>query len=299
MKVSVLMPTYNHGAFITKAIESFLNQDFEEEMELLISDDMSTDNTLSIAKNFEKKHPQKIKVFAQQENGGLINNYLFLMERVTGEYVAILESDDLWVTSDKIRKQVEFLDKHPDHALSFSNWLKLKNDITEEQMIGSWHSHHPQVFYENLLLRNLIKSPTVIFRYSYFKKHCDLAEYKKLEFVTFDYPVWLTLAKFYPFHFLNETTSAYRYLTSSLSNSGSLQKKLKFEDGIHQIRNYIIEKYGMGKLSVFSLGKREIIVKSRHILRAGNPILTINYFIRSIIGLIKHQTLGKKNIFTP
>jgi len=299
MKVSVLMPTYQHEAYIAKAIESFLLQEFDKPMQLLISDDNSQDNTALIAKQYELLHPDRIKVFVQVSNLGLMKNYQFLIAQASGEYYAILESDDLWISKDKIKKQVGFLDHNPNYSLSFSNWFKWKGEEYSEQKAGNWYNSNPEIFYQNLLLRNLIKSPTVIFRASFFHKYSDINEYIKLNFNTFDYPVWLSLAKFHPFHYLQEATSAYRYVPSSLSNNKSIKNKLLFEDGIHEIRAYIINKFGKGKLSIYAIGIREIIVKARHILRIDNGMKAIMYFFVSYVQLLIHLCLGKKTLFKP
>ena len=95
--VSVLMPTYNHESFITYAIESFLRQEVNFRIELLIGDDCSTDNTSVIAQKFASQYPDKIHYFKYCENHGLMQNYKFLLEKAKGKYIAILESDYIWI----------------------------------------------------------------------------------------------------------------------------------------------------------------------------------------------------------
>ena len=104
MKVSVLMPTYNHEPFIAQAIESFLAQQTSFATELLINDDCSTDNTYSIAMAYAAKDA-RVKVFKQEQNQGLLCNYKFLLNQAKGEYLAVLESDDYWIDNQKLQKQ--------------------------------------------------------------------------------------------------------------------------------------------------------------------------------------------------
>ena len=125
MKVSVLMPTYNHEPFIAQAIESFLAQQTSFEIELLINDDCSTDNTYQVALGYAQKHPQ-IKLFKQTTNQGLLPNYKFLLQQAQGEYLAVLESDDYWIDENKLQKQVDYLDAHPTCHLSFTGVNRLK-----------------------------------------------------------------------------------------------------------------------------------------------------------------------------
>ena len=92
--ISILMPTYNHEKYISQAIESTLMQKTNFNYELLIHDDCSTDSTLSIARNYTEKHPDKIRPFTESENQGLLKSYKKLIENSKGKYLAILESDD-------------------------------------------------------------------------------------------------------------------------------------------------------------------------------------------------------------
>ena len=124
MKVSVLMPTYNHEKTISQAIESFLMQECSFDTELCIGDDTSTDNTLNVARSYAEKYPSKIKLLAKPKNEGLMANYKSLLEIASGEYVAVLESDDYWVDPKKLEKQVTFLDAHKEYGLSFTGWIR-------------------------------------------------------------------------------------------------------------------------------------------------------------------------------
>ena len=74
MVVSVLMPTYNHERFIEQAILSFIQQQVDFDIELLIGDDCSSDNTSFIARIYAEKYPNKIHLFQYSVNRGLMHN---------------------------------------------------------------------------------------------------------------------------------------------------------------------------------------------------------------------------------
>jgi glycosyltransferase involved in cell wall biosynthesis len=271
MKVSVLMPTYNHAATIGQAIESYLMQETDFPCELLISDDSSTDNTAGIAKTYAEKYPDRIRLFVKPANEGLMKNYQSLLENAEGEYLAILESDDYWTDAKKLAKQVDFLDRHADFGLSFTRWERLRDG--ELQLSGDetpiLESHHHRL-YEYLLLRNIIFSPTVCFRKALFDRYCSIADYVDLKFATFDYPVWLSIAKHAKVHYLADNTAVYRVSSTSISNSGNLDKRLAFERETARIRRYIIQKYGSGSLRLSQISKREKIVRARICFRSGS-----------------------------
>ena len=115
--VTILMPTYNHERYISQAIESVLAQKTNYPYELLIHDDCSTDSTLAIAQNYTTKHPDKIKIFTEEENQGLLKSYKRLIEQSKGKYLAILESDDYWLDKNKLQIQIDFLESNSDYGI--------------------------------------------------------------------------------------------------------------------------------------------------------------------------------------
>ena len=267
MKLSVIMPTYNHEATIAQAIESYLMQKHDFESELIISDDASTDSTLSIAKRYALTNPD-IKVISKPKNEGLIRNYKTLMEAATGEYVAILESDDYWTDAQKSEMQVSFLDKNLDYSLSFTRVAIIKGrDVEIAPDFSTLVEKCGNKLYEYMLLRSIIHSPSVVFRRSSFERFCDINHYIKENFVTFDYPVWMSLAANGKVHYLSSVCASYRVSGSSLSNTYSLKKRLSFERGINQIRSYVVSQYGTGKISLLRVKMREAQIYSRIIWR--------------------------------
>lgn len=124
-KLSIIIPTYNHGKFIAQTIEGCLMQQTNFEFELLIGDDASTDNNALIISEYQAKFPNKIKAFLHKENLGPAhprelggkNNVAFLFKQAKSPYIALCEGDDYWTDPLKLQKQVDFLDANPDFAL--------------------------------------------------------------------------------------------------------------------------------------------------------------------------------------
>jgi glycosyltransferase involved in cell wall biosynthesis len=281
MKVSVLMPTYSHAATIGQAIESFLNQETGFSSELLISDDASPDNTAEIAKEYAVNFPDRIRFIGKKVNEGLLKNYRSLLSISQGQYIAILESDDYWTDPHKLAKQVSYLDDHPEYGLSFTRWHRLREGTL--QVSGDESEilkENADRMYSYLLLRNIIFSPTVCFRRSDFDKYCDIEGYILNGFVTFDYPVWLSLARHTRIHYLSDPTAVYRVSGTSISNTKDLEKRLMFEYETARIRRYIIQLYGKGDLKMSQLLKREKIVRSRLCFRNGKPFRALTELFR-------------------
>lgn len=91
-KVSVIVPIYNVEKYLLRCLESLVNQTLQE-IEIILINDGSTDNSGKIAEEFAKWHPQKVKYY-EKENGGLSDARNYGIPKATGEYIAFLDSDD-------------------------------------------------------------------------------------------------------------------------------------------------------------------------------------------------------------
>lgn len=91
-KVSIIVPVYNVEKYLMKCLESLVNQTLED-IEIIVVNDGSTDNSKEILKDYQKRYPEKIK-YLEKENGGLSDARNFGMPHATGEYIAFLDSDD-------------------------------------------------------------------------------------------------------------------------------------------------------------------------------------------------------------
>ncbi len=105
--ISVIIPVYNNEKYVAEAIQSVLSQTFKP-YEVIVINDGSTDRSADIAREFEPQirfwHQSNIGISATRNKG---------IESASGDYLAFLDADDLW-TPDKLKLQVEFLEKHPE-----------------------------------------------------------------------------------------------------------------------------------------------------------------------------------------
>jgi glycosyltransferase involved in cell wall biosynthesis len=110
MKLSVAILTYNHERFIAQAIEGVLMQQTDFEYEIVIGEDCSTDGTREIVLDYAAKHPNRIRAFCRESNMGPRDNAKALLAACRGEYVAMLEGDDYWISPHKLQKQVALME---------------------------------------------------------------------------------------------------------------------------------------------------------------------------------------------
>jgi glycosyltransferase involved in cell wall biosynthesis len=118
-RVSVAMLTYNHARYVEQALRSVLMQRTRAPFEVVIGEDASSDGTRAIIEEFAQQHPHTIRLLAHEHNLGMHRNFASILAACRGTYVALLEGDDYWTAPDKLQRQVDFLDSHPEYSMCF------------------------------------------------------------------------------------------------------------------------------------------------------------------------------------
>lgn len=101
-QITILMATYNGEKYLDAQIHSILNQTYQN-FQLIICDDLSKDETKKLIEKFAKSFPDKIKIIDSSINQGAIQNFSFLMQHATTDYVMFADQDDIWM-QDKVEK---------------------------------------------------------------------------------------------------------------------------------------------------------------------------------------------------
>ena len=143
IKVSICCITYNQEAYIRDALEGFVNQKTNFKYEVLIHDDASTDRTAEIIREYQEKYPDMIKPILQT-----VNQYSLGLTSVSGtwnfpravkngsKYIAMCEGDDYWICEDKLQRQVDYMDAHPECALCFhSAKVEVQGNAVTDRMM--------------------------------------------------------------------------------------------------------------------------------------------------------------------
>ena len=130
-RLSVAIPTYNGSRYIREALDSIISQlgDIDEEIEIVISDNASTDQTPEIIREYQEKY-SLIKYFRNEENLGPDRNFGLAVRRSTGEYVWLFSDDDKF-KNGAIKKVLGVLKDHPGLAAIFVNWGSWSPDLKQ------------------------------------------------------------------------------------------------------------------------------------------------------------------------
>jgi len=124
--VSVGITAYNQAQYLETAVKSACAQRYKN-LEILILNNGSQDNTLELAHQLAATD-QRIKVFHQAQNIGNVNAFNKLFKRAKGKYYAPLPADDLWLSLEKIKQQVQYMETHPDCTLIGTFIKTINND---------------------------------------------------------------------------------------------------------------------------------------------------------------------------
>ncbi len=228
--VSVVIPTYNAGSFICDAIASVIGQTWKN-LEIIVVDDGSTDDTGVRVKNLSDS---RIK-YAYQDNASQAvarNKGISLSQ---GEYVAFLDSDDMW-HRDKLEKQMRLFE-NPSTGLVYS---RLEYFEPEKKIKSSPNNpcYRGKVF-KKLLFDNFIPCSSVVLRKSLLdSKHMFRTRRKGVE----DWDLWLRLSLITEFNYIDETLVKYRSHGQSVSHDMDLMMK-SVEVTIGEIGNEIRESF--------------------------------------------------------
>ena len=244
--VSVKMITYNHELYIAQAIEGVLMQQTDFPIELIIGEDCSTDRTRGIVLEYQKKHPDIIRIITSEHNVGAIKNGIRTSTATKGKYIAFCEGDDYWTDPLKLEKQVDFLEASPDYGLVHSaadQLIQKKNRLIKWDKSDSKKIRQGYIF-EDLLIFNFIITLTVCVRRDLVLDYLDKYKPQEKNWRMGDKPMWLEISKRAQIGYIPESLGVQRLLEYSAMHSPNKEYKMNFVKSSHDVRLFFIEKYG-------------------------------------------------------
>lgn len=167
--VSIVIATYNYGDYIIEALEGIKNQTYSD-MELIVMDDASEDNTETVIKKWHENNKNKVpnfKYIKLPRNCGAGWSYNIGFHISSGEYIVIHDSDDV-SHPEKIAKQVKLLENHPCTAMVGTGFRTFNDDISKSKSGSNWLSFNPDSIENNYkkYLRHCVAYGTLMFRAS-------------------------------------------------------------------------------------------------------------------------------------
>lgn len=226
--VSVIMATYNHANFVAKAIESVLSQEGVD-FEFLISDDGSFDTTRDIVASI---NDSRISFYPNTVNRGACIVTNELIERASGEFIALINSDDYWCDNQKLSTQVQYLRENPQVGACFgkANFVDKDGKKMDKDSIpfgnvfdqpnrsqGQWLRH----FFE---LGNCICHPTMLIRKSCYEQ---LGTYSNRLRQLPDLDMWIRLVKNHQIHIFDRDFITFRLMPGENASSQTVTNSIR------------------------------------------------------------------------
>lgn len=208
--ISVIMPVYNSGDYIEEAVASILRQTYSN-FELIIIDDGSTDSSWGKIQQLED---ERIIRLQNEKNSGVIATYINGFNVARGKFIAYMDSDDT-ASPDRLEKQVDFLERHPEIAI-VSGALKYVSESGEELNRRWAPPTNPKLIMWTLFFENaVVNSAAMIRREAYIR---FIENPPKLRYA-YDYESWAIFSESYLIANLPDILHAYRMHSSNYSFS--------------------------------------------------------------------------------
>lgn len=272
--VSVVMITYGHEKYIRQAIEGVLMQQGDFDLELVIANDCSPDNTDAVVQDVLSHHSNAhwIRYVRHEKNIGMIPNFIFAIQQATGKYIALCDGDDYWTDKKKLQKQVDFLEANSKYVIHSGKAQIIENNKLNE-IIGNPLSKNTYLLSDFLSKNNLITC-TVMFRTISISGKC----FKNLFFGDWTLYVLLLARNQNLAYVSDEIYSAYR-----VHNGGAMQTlKNAYENDLAHLKQIIA------------------IKKHTNIKYCENDLKTINLYCLNIFKdrFLNHKYVASYNVFS-
>lgn len=243
--VTVCVTTYNHARWIGQALESILAQHTSFEVEVVVGDDCSSDETVAICQRYAEQYPDRVRLLTTPQNMGMRANYRRTIEAARGEYIAICDGDDYWVDCEKLECQVAELERDAEVGLCYSRSKRFYEGQGDEWVYPKGEMYCD---FEHLLFDNTVDNVTALARrdlvLQYYREVCPE---QHPEWLTDDQPMWLWVAARAKVVALERVTAAHRLLKESQSQSQNYLRRIAFCDSLMDISMWMDRAVGTGR----------------------------------------------------
>ncbi len=193
-------------------MQGFLAQKTNFPVEIVIGEDCSTDRTREILLDYTQKHPNLFRLLLREPNMGAIQNFVDTIKSCRGKYIALCEGDDYWTDPNKLQKQVDFLEKHPECTSCFHDVRYRYND-GEQNSSPYKHKEIKDIYsIEDLLAKNVwTKTCSCVFKNGLINDEIDRLSNLSIG----DWPLFVLLADKGKIGYIHEEMAVYRIHSNS------------------------------------------------------------------------------------
>lgn len=244
--VAINCLVYNHEPYLRDCFEGFVMQKTNFRFVAIVHDDVSTDGSAEIIREYADKYPDIIKPIYETENqwhktdgslGRIMNEAI---DATGAKYIALCEGDDYWTDSLKLQKQVDYMESHPEVGLCYTDYNQQYdcNPNIIHSMFEQQKQYRPETYEQHLLKPGYLAPMTWVYR----RELRDLIT-NAVVYTDGTYSFMLEFMQNSKVAYLPEVTATYRTHKGSASNPVGAQKYYDYFTGTFNTRRYYMEKY--------------------------------------------------------
>ena len=270
--VSVLIPVYNHARYVRQCLDSLLTEGWSN-LEVLVTDDGSTDNSFEVIQEWRTEHPNAFVRFelTKQENQGLTKTLNRLVAKDTGEFVTLVASDD-YLLPEGISSRVSYLQQNP-HLLAVFGDCVVVNEGNHQILSSALTSIYkrsarpaallcPDLISLELILRWSVSGPGLLLRKEAFERNAGVGPYDE-SLVVEDRDFYLRLLSRRSLGFINQIDAAYRWHQNNSVKAPVSRKSRQLSDLARSARKASSNFQGIERLALLVEAARQESATSR------------------------------------
>ena len=275
--ISVVVCTYNQQETIGRTLDSILMQQCQVPFEIVIGEDCSTDGTLAVCKEYAEKHPDIIRILANNPNKGVVNNYFDCILAARGKYIADCAGDDFWTDPLKLEKEVTLMENHSEVTLVHTDWM-MYNETTGVVSPSAKKPFTAAFTHGSEMLEAIITQtqvPVIHLCTSLYRREVvisalqeDEQMFRNPEFGCEDLQVSCVMALTGDIAYLPETTLNYSLGQESVSFSEDHHKQFRFVRRATALSYHLAEKYHIHSPHVNAFFQQRLFALAMHALRS-------------------------------
>ena len=276
--ISVVVITYNQEGTISRTLDPILMQQCHVPFEIVIGEDCSTDHTRAICQRYAEKYPDIIRLFCNQQNKGIVDNYFNCLLACQGKYIADCAGDDFWTDPLKLEKEVCIMETHDNVTMVITNWQYY--DEKSQKSSPSPQKQHALITPGHNLLKAIITQHnmsvfhlcTALYRADVFRKAYEEDRYlfRNKSFCSEDMQIAFTMALNGNIAYLPDITLNYSQGQKNVSNSTDDVKQFWFVRKTTDLIHYLASKH---QIDIGDFYPERIFALGMHAFRAHQPQL--------------------------
>lgn len=280
--ISVIVCTYNQEKTIGRTLDSILSQRCHVPFEIVIGEDCSSDATLNVCMHYAEKYPGVIRVIANSQNKGLVDNFFDCIFAAKGKYISCCAGDDFWCDDVKLEKEIAILEQNPNVGIVHTEW-KSFNEKTGETTTPI-KSFHKEAFIDGKKLlediltqtqRPVIHPCTALFRTDWLRQSHD--EYREFfrnkKYLMEDIQIFFFLSRMGSVAYLPDVTLSYSQGGETISHSNNEVKQAFFVRSAAQLTYDLAQRFDLMTPKVKTFLQMKVFEMLMHAFRANNKEL--------------------------